>query len=340
MKKRNGVLGLLAAVLASMVSGCSTSGVRPQISTFQSASAVVVSSARDEFTSINKFVRDDYIDRQLEKAHAYLADTNATVNPITEAQGYFNSTTLAAHEVLSPEALNARLDALNALTRYGELLNSLANSDADARIAQQANDLAASLTNLNGTLGSIGVLDANQSTAFKASLGAFTTAFVPIATAIVHHKIQKAIDSAVTKADPEVSKLIAAIRNDLHFEVAKRARKLKDDVADATSHYLDLLQTKAGTAKDLTAAVDQMKAKLDVLAAFSTVTPDNALDAMASAEKALVNYTKSKKTAADLAAFAAAMDSFAGQAKILAAAILDVRAATDALKETHAKSKK
>ena len=340
MKERNRLLGLLAvAVAASVVSGCGTSGVRPQISTFQSASAVVIASTHDEFTGINKLVRDDYIDRQLVKAQAYVA-SDANVRTITEEQGYFNSTTLAAHEVLSPAALTARLDALNALTRYGELLNSLANSDADARIAQQAKDLGASLTNLNKTLVSVGGLDTNESTAFAASVGAFTTAFVPIATAIVDHQIQKAIDSAVTEADPKVSELIAAIRNDLHFAVAVRGRKLKDDVADATSNYLDLLQKKTVTPEQLAAAVDEIKAKLDVLVAFSTVTPDNALDAMASAEKALVNYAKSKKSAADLASLAAAMESFASQAKLLAAAILDVLAATEALKDAKAKTKK
>ncbi len=339
MKNRIIFGSLFTAVAVSVLSGCGSTGVRPQFSTFQSASGVVIASARDEFTGINKLVRDDYIDRQLAKAQDYLS-SGGQVSPITEEQGYFDSASLAAHEVLSPAALNTRLDALNALTRYGELLNSLANSDADARIAQQANDLGASLTNLNTTLVSIGALDVNQGTAFAASVDAFSKAFVPVETAIVNHQIQQAIDSAVTETDPKVSELIAAIRNDLHFDVAIRARKLKDDEADAIANYLTMLQKKAGTPKDAAAAVDEIKAKLDVLAAFSTVTPDNALDAMASAEKALVNYAKSKKSAADLAGFAAAMDAFANQAKILAAVILDVHAATDALKETQAKSKK
>src|SRR6185369_5317075 len=75
---------------------------------------------------------------------------------------------LEAVQVFSKEGLQARLDALDQLGAYGELLLKLVNSDAPEKVKAEATNLGEAIKSLSNTVsGFSGADDAN----FKAAVG-------------------------------------------------------------------------------------------------------------------------------------------------------------------------
>src|SRR5438093_12354947 len=115
-------------------SKCGPSDYRAPISKFQDESTVVIASTRLYVTDLNKVERDHYIQGQLsEKAQIKLNE-------------------LEAVQIFSQDGLKARLDALDQLALYGDLLNKLANSDAPERIKAEAEGLGDAIKNLSTTV--------------------------------------------------------------------------------------------------------------------------------------------------------------------------------------------
>jgi hypothetical protein len=131
----------LIAALALLQSGCGSSGYRGPITTFQSAAAVMVASTRLYLTQLNRVERDKYIQEQL------------SIPDVIDLRE------LEKVQVFSPEGLSARLEALDQLARYGDLLSRLANSDAPARIKASAVDLSTATRNLSQTVSGLAGAD-------------------------------------------------------------------------------------------------------------------------------------------------------------------------------------
>lgn len=277
-----------------MLNGCSTTaGYKKPISDFQNGSSVVTESARVYVTQLNKTQRDAYIDRQVSEAK------QIKLTEVDEVQ------------VFSPEAIEARLGALNELSKYGELLGQLANSDAPEKISSNAGDLAKSLENLGGNINKLGPA---MNTDFKSTFGPAAILMGEVARLAVEKKIQEALDKAILSGEEPIKKLIRTIRNDLVTAYQLR----RNAVTGNRVIYVDGYETERLKGVDVVSLRkrgDEIKSNLDVWEALPTSNPSEGLDAMASAHSALVDYAKSPKKPEDLSAFAVQMEIFVARAK-------------------------
>lgn len=278
-----------------MLNGCATTttGYKKPISNFQNASSAVTESARVYVIQLNKTQRDAYIDGQVSGAE------QIQLPEIDKLQ------------VFAPQAIETRLEALKGLSKYGELLGQLANSDAPGNITSNAGDLAKSLQALEG---SVKKLSPSGNTKFVGAIGPAATLMGEVARIAVERTIQESLDEAIAGGEEPIKELIRVIRNDLVI-----AYQLKRNaISNNRVIYVDGYEKERLGKRDvvvLRKRGDEIKSALDLWEALPTSNPSEGLDAMATAHSALLDYAKSEKNPEDLAAFAAEMEAFVARAK-------------------------
>lgn len=291
------------------LTGCpSTVGYKKPISDFQNASSAVTASAAIYVTQLNKTERDAYIDTQVSKAE-----------PIKLSE-------IEQKQVFSPNQIQARLDALDTLTKYGELLAQLANSDAPERITSNADDLGSSLTKLAKD---VDKLDPSTDKTFINAVKPATLIIGEIARYAIERKIQKALNEAILNGETPVIELIRAIRDDLVIAYQRK----RTAISGSRVIYIDGYSSEQSKSKPNTEKLrkrgEEIKTVLNVWETFPGSNPSAGLDAMAEAHKALVDYAKSPKNEADLATFIAQMETFVARAKRVGTAVQQLQAAND-----------
>ena len=223
--------------------------------------------------------------------------------------------------MFSPGAIEARLGALNKLSKYGELLLQLANSDAPEKITSNAGDLAESLKKLERNVND---LSANGDTGFKGALGPAALLIGEVARYAVEKKIQEALDKAILGDEEPINNLIRVIRDDL-----ETAYELKRTAVTASRViYVDGYEAERLKGRDVASLRrrgDEIKSVLDVWEVLPTSNPSEGLDAMAAAHSALADYAKSQKKSEDLTTFAAQMETFVARAKRVGNAVLQLQ---------------
>ncbi len=283
---------LLTATLVSV--GCGPSGYVEPISKFQSSSSIVIASTRLYVSELNKVERDHYIlSRVSTNGQIVLSD-------------------LQAAQVFSQDGLKARLDALDQLAKYGDLLAKLAKSDAPERVQAEAKDLGSSISQLQSTVSGLTHTD---DAAFKAAVGPVTAIVGQILNFVVERKIQQALDDAITKAHLPINNLIGVIRSDIAVAYQRKRQALSAIRTALVDEYN--IETRKGASADpqkLHALADKISAHEDRWEVFATANPGEGLDAMAKAHTALVEYAKSAHKVNDLASLVSAMEAFAARA--------------------------
>ncbi len=283
---------LLAVTIFSM--GCGPSGYAEPITKFQSSSAIVIASTRLYVAELNKVERDHYI---LGKLGA-------------KAQIQVNE--LQAVQVFSPDGLRARLDALDQLAKYGDLLSKLAKSDAPARIQAEARDLGSAISQLQSTVNGLTHTD---DAAFQEAVGPVTEIVGQILNFVVERKIQKALDEAIANGHLPINKLIGVIRNDITIAYQRRRSTLSAArIALVDEYNTEMAKGPEADRQKLRDLAERISDHEDRWEVFATANPGEGLDAMAKAHTALVEYSKSAHKVKDLASLVSAMEAFAARA--------------------------
>lgn len=284
----------VALILLVLLTGCSsTAGYKKPISDFQNASSVVTDSARVYITKLNKTQRDAYIDRQVSEAE------EIKLPDIEKLQKF------------SHKDIEARLDALNELSKYGELLGQLTNSDAPENITSNAGELTKSLGNLEKN---IDTLNQGENENFKGAFGPAALLIGEVARFAVEKKIRVALDKAILSGEEPIKNLIRVIRDDLVLAYQLKRSPMSDNRKIYVDGY-EKERLKGRDIEKMRKRGEEIKSVLDAWEAFPMSNPSEGLDAMATAHSALVDYAKSKKKTEDLAAFAAQMETFVARAK-------------------------
>ena len=126
-------MSLAALLVAALGLGCAQpSAYKAPVAKFRDASAVVIESTKGYLIALNKTERDHYL---FTKAAAREQIQLLEVEKV---------------QVFSAEAIAIRLDALDQLADYTELLYRLATSDAPETVTGRARDLGTAMTNLSG----------------------------------------------------------------------------------------------------------------------------------------------------------------------------------------------
>ena len=294
-----------ALVLAVLLTACATpASYREPITRFQQASTVVIEVARIEYNDANVAERDAFIDKQ--------AANRGPLSPKVLKN--------ADLRVLEPEDLEARMLALNALAKHGQLLLALASSDAPQRAKDAANSLDEAVTGLSKSIG------AAPSEDFKEKAGAFAAIVSKVTELVLAKKITEALDKSITASKSAIPGLTKLMREEFAALYERRKTRLSGERTRAFDAYTDAIAAKepdAGTIAKTVAEIKRVEDEWDQLPLQRGAS--ESIDAMEKAHKELVEYAESDKAPQDLADLAEAIDTFVASAKIIADSIRTIR---------------
>lgn len=295
----------LALLTATLSIGCGPEKYRTPISKFQTASAVVVESTRVYVSELNKVERDNYILEQVgNKAKIKLDEIEAA-------------------QVFGKEGLQARLDALDVLAGYGDLLSKVANSDAPEKVKAQADGLKTSLGSLSATVSGLAGAD---DTKFKSALGPVTAIIGEVLDFIIQRKITEALDRAILSGEGPINNMLSVIGSDIEIAYERKRNafsNLRVMLVDAYNREWEK-GDKADPEK-LRTYGERIRAHEDRWEEFGNANPKEGLAAMAKAHAALVSYARSRKKIVDFGTLVDAMESFAARAQRLGQAVQALR---------------
>ena len=295
---------LVVLTLIILVTGCTPAAYREPITRYQQASTVVIEGARITYSGANRGERNAEIDRRLERRERITL-------------GVLNSEELL---LLGPDDIAARMKALDALAKHGELLLTLASSDAPQRAKDAANSLDDAIVSLGTALG-----DA-PSDRFKETAGGFATIAGEIANFALEAKIKAALDKAIVASDGQVKALMRILRAEMDALYQRRRVILSSERLAAVDVYNELIEQPNPNPASLAKAVARIKAAEDAwddLPLLLGAGPG--LDAMTQAHQKLVDYASSDKAPQDFASLVEAVDAFVTRAKVIAGAIQTIR---------------
>lgn len=289
-------------------SGCGSNKYRQPISKFQASAALVSAEARRTYSEINRLQRTAEIKRRAR---------NGT--EIRDAD-------LKAVQPLDKKDLQARLDALDRLNEYIDLLVSIANSDSPENISKSATDLSGALANLVNTTAGLSGGNANFKSKVNNAFGLGSVVVSEVLKAFIERKIRKGLETAVQRGERPINNLIDAVRDDLiayrtvtlavfdtertdilkfyNCELAKKSPNNKcprDDGSAFSSQRLESYKT-------------QLIASEDLLETLRHADPTESLARMRKAHSKLVSLARSN-TPATFAEAVAAIEDFAAAAK-------------------------
>lgn len=310
---------ILIVLSVSLNLGCGSSGYKKPITKFRDASAVTVEGARVYISELNKVEREKYIVEQVAKKSQIVPDD------------------MTKRQVFSEEGLQARMDALDALSNYGDLLYKLANSDAPEKITAQAKSLKGALEGLSGTVGGLtGDTDGD----FKNAVGPATAILGIVLELIVQSKIKEGLDKAILNGEVPINNLISVIGEDLRSAYVGQKRRFSRErlaLIDAYNevfliHKAEIERGAQADQNKLLALSEKMKAKAAEIRDFENkwetlgnANPLQPLTAMAKAHSALINFAKSKQKIGDFQSLVDSVEFFAIRAEQFGTAVRALR---------------
>lgn len=296
---------LYLSFLTFLLGGCANpAAYREPIAKFQQASTIVIEGARIEYGIGNKRERDAVIDR-------FVANRERiTLQTLNDKE----------MRVFGGDDLAVRMAALDALAKHGQLLLTLASSDAPGRAKDAANSLDDALMGLSSSLGRV------PSDAFKIRAEGFALMAAEVTKLVLEDKIREALDKAVLVSEEDVYALIGLLRNDMSVLHERRRSILSAARVTATDNYNEELAKSDPSSEKLQRAALQIKKTEDAwdnLPLLLGAGPG--LDAMAQSQQRLVDYARSPKDPQDLVELVEATDAFVVRARIIADAIQTIR---------------
>lgn len=285
----------IAAAALAAAACARPSTYQAPVAKFRDASAVVIESTQAYLVALNKTERDHYIDGQV-----------ASLAPI-------QLTRIEEVQVFGAEAIAARLDALDQLADYTELLYLLATSRAPDTIRGRAKDLATALSKLSGEVaGLTGADDAG----FKKTAAAVFPILGGVLKAFVERRLEHALTEAITTGTGPVNTLIHAIKEDAELAYERKRSALSKRRADAALAYnAEFAKGPKVSPAALRRLANAISDTEDRWEAFQIARPTAGLEAMQEANQALEGFARnSRPDAADIAAFVEAIEVFASAA--------------------------
>ena len=293
----------LSAILTVAILSLSCTGpgaYTAPVAKFRDASAVVIESTKAYLVALNKTERDHYIDEQVE------GGAPIQLIRIEEVQ------------VFGAQAIAARIDALDRLADYTELLYRLSTSTAPESVKGKATSLGTALTSLSSRVNDLtGADDA----AFKRAVKTVFPVVGEVLQAIVERRLEDGLRKAATTGAAPVNTLIEAIKVDAEVAYERKRNVLSKRRADAALAY-NTAVTKGATTSTLRRLADVVSGTEDQWEAFQTARPASGLDAMQRANLALETLARTPRPGiSDVARFVEAVEVFAGTAERVGQAV-------------------
>ena len=309
---------LCALAVFCLQIGCTANKYREPITKFQAASAVVSADARKSFTESNRVNRNFQI-KKLARQGKFI-----TLGQLNKVQ-FFDQ-----------KDLQARLDALDRLNEYVDLLVSIANSDAPQNISKSATDLTGALGSLTNTVAGLQGIPKNSNFKTK-TINAFGVANVIVSEVLkdfVQHKIKEGLEAAITNGAQPIDDLIDAIGDDLNLMNLDYVTKFESQRDEYYELYNCELNKVVKDPKITQCKVDPTPFSQQTLNghrdlinnfedALETLNAANPLDALTKMKKAHIKIVMLAKadSPASFSDAVAAIEDFAAAAKRLGDAV-------------------
>jgi hypothetical protein len=230
---------------------------------------------------------------------------------------------------LPPEAVQVRLDILDAIVAYGERLAAVAGSDIETRFEKQTGALAKSVAALGSSIGAAGGTTKSDLEKYAEPVGKLVASLGKL---YLEEKRSEILAVAVREGDPSVRRLLDLLEEDLEGMHGQRALRLKQHYAELSATYnkriaeggdlfpdAKLLERRKEAAK--------VRQAYEAWEAFTAANPAEAIRGLRRAHTALVEFAKSDRNPQNATQLAASMRAFAGHAKEFAEAVAAVRKA-------------
>ena len=233
---------------------------------------------------------------------------------------------LATGQTFSPEALDARLAAIEALLLYGKALAAAAGADpgGDFRAASLAAGKA--IDEAGRRIGQVG----GASGGLKPVGEAFGQIAGAIGQAVIEDRQAAAVRQAIIDAEPAVAATLAAMRSDVQvgrlLRLPSSARRLAA-AAGAYNRLGDELGARFYGSPDRDRSLAALRHEYEAYRALPLVEDGiiGLIDAADAADKALVRHARSRDKRGTIAEVVAAVDLLTARAREVADAIRALR---------------
>jgi len=305
---------LLFALLATVVTvSCGPGDYQQPVKQFQDASDVVIAATRTFLDHENTVEENAVIDRQVFEQ-----------KPLDPAA-------INAADIISPEEIKLRTDALDALAKYTANLGLLASGKAAAEVGQDTKTLSKSLEKLaddaKNVPGAQGTIFDNQK--FSGIAGAAAGAIGAVAQLIIDRKARRELEHAVVANDPAVQNLLQLIADDATLAYERQKATLSATGFQMYNIYKEELQKPDRDPVLLLLMADRIKNFRTQQSVLPAADPAPAILAMKKAHSALVSSIESDKTPHGLSQLVEAVHDLATAAGPLGDAVQElVKAST------------
>jgi hypothetical protein len=307
-------LFLLLAIVTSST-GCDNAEFQDQIGEFQKAMSESRSSIETYYLEINQFERDLYIlQRQLDGKQAGVKYDKPLV---------FDSANMYVNGPFSTDSIQARLDALRLIEKYGARLAALAGTDAPTRFADNTSALGTNLVNLSNTFRKL-----SKSEPAEFSAANFITPISRLVGIVGKLYLENKRDRALIESIREGSKYITIINYYLKKDFERIIDKQRESGLKQTINALVVNYNKTREAADREARREMLQEINDVVRTyelFSASKPSAIVDQMEDANQALLGYVNSGRNKADLAQMVARFAEFRDYAEQVANNIKEIK---------------
>lgn len=304
------VILVLLAVALALQAGCGPEDYQKPIKQFQDASAVVITATEAFLNNMNTIEQNKAIDEAMFER-----------KPL-------NLPELDTIQIISPEEIKLRTDALSALSQYTSNLAELATGSSGSAVGDSTKKASAALKTAADDAKKLPAAKGTplQNAKFSGLASAAASAIGAVAQLMVENKARHVIVQSVEENDSAITALIEQIRDDATLAYARQMNQLGEYGTQLAKDYDDDLKRNVDPLSLLSFA-QTVKAYRAQQAQLKAANPANAIDKMGKAHQALVAYVKSDKNPKTFAELVTAAQEFATAAKPLGEAVQALLAA-------------
>jgi hypothetical protein len=267
----------LLSVLIATFASCGPADYQKPIQQFQEASSVVIASTKAYLNNVNT------------------TEENARIEQLSFERQPIDPLTLGTVDLITPEEINVRVQALDHLSRYTANLATLAGGKETASVSQKTQDLSKSVQQLAKDAGSLPTAKSTilDNSKFAGAVSAAATAIGQIAQLFAERRARKEIEKAVRDNDHAVTALIDLLGTEIEAAYARQESTL-----DALSIYLYRAYNDHRATTDsvlMLTLADRLEAYHQHKLALRAADPGPSVAAMKKTHSALVEFVNSDK---------------------------------------------
>jgi hypothetical protein len=295
-----GILSLAVLILVPI--GCGPEDYQKPLQQFQDSSTVVINTARAFLNNENTIEQD------------------STIDEVVFQRKPLNLAEIKKIEIISPQEIEIRTKALDALAEYTSNLAQLAQGKAGSAVGDQTKKVSDSLKTLAGDAKKLPATKLDNPK-FSGIASAAASAIGDVAQLMVEHKARREIEQSIESNDAAVTALIQQISDDATGSYLRQQAQLgaygvqlsRDYQIEIGRENADpiLLLGFAKTVKDYRLQESQL----------ASANPAPAIEKMKKAHSALVAYVKSSKDPKTFAELKKAVQDFVSAAQPLGQAV-------------------